>query len=310
MKILVLGAGAIGGYFGGRLVEAGADVTFLVREKRREILKKNGLRIESPAFGDYHAAEVQTVTTTELPDAGTFDIVLLTCKAYDLDTAMDAIAPAVQTGAMVLPLLNGLAHMAILNEKFGDGKVMGGLAKIAATVAEDGTIKHLNDWRFLTFGAQDGSDCQIADNLKALFDRTSVIANVVPDIMPRMWEKFVHLGTVASMTCLMRASIGEIARTPYGSDMLKEAFEEMATLAAHNGVDISDDFRAEYYTLFENKDSPYTASMLRDLEHGRPIEGEHIVGFALKSAQNAGLACPLLRTAYTHLMAYGERGGR
>lgn len=307
MKILILGAGAIGGYFGGRLIEAGADVTFLVRETRRELLRENGLKIESPAYGDFYASSLKTVISDELDGAGQFDMVFLTCKAYDLAEAMDAIAPAVTNGAAVLPLLNGLSHIATLNDTLGKENVMGGIAKIAATVATDGTIKHLNDWHFITFGEQDGSNSARIVALKALFDGAKAVASAVPDIMSRMWEKFVHLGTVASMTCLMRASVGEIARAENGSDMLKQLFEEMASLAAHNGVKVSDDFRKEYYTLFENKESAYTASMLRDLEQGRKIEAEHIVGYALKSAQAAGLDAPLLRVVYTNLMAYEER---
>lgn len=307
MKILVLGAGATGGYFGGRLLEAGADVTFLVREPRRKQMRESGLKIESPTFGDFHAQYIKTVTAAELTDAEPYDMVFLTCKAYDLMDAIDTISHAVANGAAVLPLLNGLSHMDILNDRFGKENILGGLVKIAVTLDRVGIVKHLNDWRYITFGEQDGSDSSRTAALKALFDETSVIASAVPDIMIRMWNKFVHLGTVASMTCLMRASIGEIARTPNGSDMLKKMFEEMAAVSAYNGVPISDDFRNQYYTLFDDKDSPYTASMLRDIEQGRKIESEHIVGYALESARAAKLDVPLLEVAYTNLIAYEER---
>ena len=307
MKILVLGAGAIGGYYGGRLIQSGADVTFLVRESRRDILKANGLVIESPAFGDFSQSDVQTVTAAELPGAGPFDMVFLTCKAFDLADAIDAVAPAVDAGAALLPLLNGLAHMEVLNNRFGRENVLGGLAKIAATVGKDGIIKHLNDWRYITFGEQNGDMSERVATLKGMFDATSVEASAVADIQAQMWEKLVHLATVASATCMMRASVGEIARTPFGSDILKELFEEMAAIAAGHDVHISDAFRTEYHTLFENTSSPYTASMLRDLEQGKMTEGEHIVGFAVDRARDLGIAAPLLRVAYTHLMAYEER---
>lgn len=307
MKILVLGAGALGGYYGGRLVQTGSDVTFLVREGRRDILNRNGLNIESPAFGNFSTRDVQTLTVAELPDAPRFDMILLTCKAFDLADAIETVAPAADAGATVLPMLNGLAHMDVLNARFGQRNVLGGLAKIAATLAPDGTIRHLNDWSYITFGEQDGSIGPRVTALKEAFDKTCITAAAVPDIQRHMWEKFVHLGTVASMTCAMRASVGEIARTRFGSDLLKQTFEEMAALAAKNGVVIDDDFRKEYYALFENKETPYTASMLRDLEQGRVTEGEHIVGYAVDRAAEHGLETPNLRFAYTHLMAYDER---
>src|SRR5262245_39556874 len=151
-RILVLGAGGTGVYFGGRLAESGADVTFLVREGRRKLLREQGLRIESP-FGDAQMA-VKTVVGPEV--APIYDAVILTCKAYDLDAAITAIAPAVAPTGYVLPFLNGVAHIDDLNEKFGRHRVLGGTAKIQATIAPDGTIRQFNDWRTLTIGEQSG----------------------------------------------------------------------------------------------------------------------------------------------------------
>ena len=152
MKFLILGAGAIGGYVGGRLTEAGRDVTFLVREARRDQLERDGLRIES-VYGDF-AGPVKTVTRDAL--APGYDLILLTCKAYDLDNAIDAIAPAVGPGTMVFPILNGLRHINILNERLGAEHVLAGTVKISVARMADGTIRHLNDWRWLHFGAQAG----------------------------------------------------------------------------------------------------------------------------------------------------------
>lgn len=307
MRVLCLGAGAVGGYYGGRLLEGGCDVSFLVRPARRAQLEAHGLVIESPSCGNYVASRAAVIDRRELADAEAFDVVLLTCKAYDLQEAMDAIAPAVARKATVLPLLNGLAHLDLLNRRFGRSNVLGGLAKIAATLTAEGVVRHLNDWRFITFGEQDGAMSARVVALKAAFDRTSVLAGAVPDVLARMWEKFVHLATVASMTCLMRASVGEIARTPSGTRQLLDVFDALSTLAAGAGHPVSEAFQAEYRRLFQDGTSTYTASMLRDLERGGRVEADHIVGYAVAAAAANGMAVPLLEAAYTHLKAYEER---
>ena len=169
-KILVLGAGGTGGYFGGRLAESGADVTFLVREGRRKMLSEQGLRIESP-FGDAQIA-VKTVVAPKVAPA--YDAVILACKAYDLDAAIAAIAPAVAPTGYVLPFLNGIAHIDILNEKFGRHRVLGGTAKIQATITPNGAIRQFNDWRTLTFGEQSGEMLERAGSTRAASFRSAV----------------------------------------------------------------------------------------------------------------------------------------
>ncbi|MFO0480289.1 MAG: 2-dehydropantoate 2-reductase, partial [bacterium] len=222
MKILVLGAGAIGGYYGGRLVEAGADVTFLVRDRRLAQLARDGLVIESPVCGDARL-KVDAITAADPTKA--FDLVLLTSKAYDLDAAIEAVRPAIGPGTAILPLLNGYAHVDRLAAVFGAQRVIGGLAKIQATLSPEGVVKHLNDWRYITFGELDGHASERVAQLKALFDRTSVIATVSSAIRHDLWIKLVHLSTVAGMTCLMRGSVGEIARTPDGTRLLNAFFD-------------------------------------------------------------------------------------
>lgn len=308
MRILCLGAGAIGGYFGGRLLEANAaDVTFLVRQERQARLRAEGLKIESAAYGNFACKDVRTIVREDLASEQPFDVVVVTCKAYDLDEAIASIASAMDRGAVVLPLLNGLSHLSALNARFGADQVLGGLAKIAATVTPDGTIRHLNDWRFLIFGEQSGGLSPRVAALKAAFDNTSVVATAAPDVMSRMWEKLVHLATVASMTCLMRASVGEIAQTPGGTKQMTTVLDCLAEIAERAGFPVTDAFKAEYQQLFHDKGSNYTASMLRDLESGRRIEGDHIVGFALDKAREYQLEAPLLEAAYTHLKSYEAR---
>ena len=303
-KILVLGAGGIGGYFGGRLVESGADVTFLVREGRRKTLSEQGLQIESP-FGNAQLA-VKTVTASDVEPI--YDAVILTCKAYDLDTAVASIAPAVAPAGYVLPFLNGIAHVDVLNRQFGQHRVLGGTAKIQSTITPIGAIRQFNDWRTLTFGEQSGEMTERVRTLESLFAAAKgVEAFAVTDVVQRMWEKLVHLSTAAAMTCLMRANVGEIVRTPDGREIFLEQLECGAAIAAANGHMPSEDFMTSWEMTFSQQDSQYSTSMLRDIERGGQTEVEHILGFMCNKAREADIAHHTLLLAYTHIKAFEQR---
>ena len=303
MKLLVLGAGGIGGLFGGRLAQTGADVTFLVRDQRKAQLAERGLRIESQ-FGD---ATLQVNAKLQSEIRPEYDLVLLTCKAYDLDSAIDTIQPAMGGSAAVLPLLNGIAHMERLNQEFGQANVLGGTAKVQVTLTPEGVIRQLNDWQTLTFGEQDGSTSTRVTQLKAMLDQTGVDAKLSTNIMRDLWLKLVHLSTVAGMTCLMRGNLGEIARTPEGSELLIRFFTSNAEIAARAGHAPDDKFVATYKDLFQQRDSRYEASMLRDLEKGGRIESEQILGFMLRACRAAGLPDALHLAAYTHVKTFEQR---
>lgn len=304
MKIFILGAGAIGGYYGGRLVEAGADVTFLVRPGRLAQLNGNGLVIESPAFGD---ARLRVNAVTSVDPSANYDLVLLTSKAYDLDSALDAVRPAIGEHTAILPLLNGYAHVDRLVREFGEARVIGGLAKIQATLSPEGMVKHLSDWRYITFGELDGQVSARVSALKALFDTTSVVATVSQDIRSDLWTKLVHLSTVAGMTCLMRGSVGEIASTPDGTRLLNAFFDLNLEIAARAGHPPKPAFIAEFRTLFGNREAPYSASMARDIERGGPIEADHILGFMLERCREYGLDDLLHTAVQTHCKTYEVR---
>jgi 2-dehydropantoate 2-reductase len=303
-KILVLGAGGIGGYFGGRLAESGADVTFLVREGRRKLLRERGLRIESP-FGDA-TVPVKTIVAPEA--APVYDAVILTCKAYDLEDAVATIAPAVAPAGYVLPLLNGIAHVDVLNRKFGPDRVLGGTAKIQATIMPDGAVRQFNDWRTITFGEQSGEMTARVKTLASLFEAAKGVETLaVTDMMQRMWEKLVHLSTAAAMTCLMRANVGEIVRTPDGGGIFLSQLKTSAAIAAANGHRPSDAFMQAWEQTFSQPDSLYATSMLRDIERGGRTEVEHILGFMVRKAREAGIEHHTLLLAYTHIKAFEQR---
>ncbi len=304
MRILVLGAGALGGYFGGRLLEAGADVSFLVRPRRAAQLAAQGLVIESP-FGAMRTP-VHTVMVDEAEPG--WDLILLTCKAYDLDAAIAAVRPAVTPQTAILPVLNGLSHIATLQRAFGAERVLGGLAKIQATLAPDGTVRQLNDWRWLTFGEIDGTLSPRVAALAEIAGRArGMEAAAVPDILFRMWEKLVHLGTSAVGTVLLRANTGEIARSPGGIGFMHRVLERNAAIAAANGYPMKPAFIEEFRALFADTKGMYATSMLRDLEAGGRIEADHILGFLLEEARRAGIPHETHEAAYLHAKAFEQR---
>ncbi|MFA7532648.1 MAG: 2-dehydropantoate 2-reductase [Castellaniella sp.] len=304
MKILVLGAGGIGGMVGGRLAAAGADVTFLVHEGRKKALDAQGLRIESPYYGDATVA-VKACTQSEINEA--YELIVLACKAYSLDSAIDAIRPAVGEGSHVLPLLNGLAHIERLNAEFGPERVMGGSIKMQVTLTADGIIRQLSDWQTVTFGEQDGQASDCAKRFESWLQKVGIEARLSPQIMHEMWMKIVHLSTVAGMTCLMRANVGEIARTPEGTALGRRFLQTNAAIASHAGYTPSESFLAPYLALFADTESKYEASMLRDLESGGRIEADHILGDMLQRCRQAGLDDTLHLAAYTNVKAFEQR---
>jgi len=303
LRILVLGAGGVGGYFGGRLVEAGGDVTFLVRERRAAELAADGLVIKSPC-GDA-ALRVKTAQSGEALTG--YDVVLLACKAYDLDSAIESIAPAMGAGSAVLPVLNGFSHLDRLDRRFGAAQVLGGVAQIAATISPGGRIEHLNKLHRVIFGERDGRRSERVTTLAALMAKAHFDSVLSDQIVLEMWEKFVLLASLAGMTCLMRAPVGAIMATSEGKALMGEFVAECIAVATAAGHAPRAPFLARTQGLLTERGSTFTASMLRDIERGGPTEGDHILGDLLRRARTLGVAAPLLRTAVCHMEAYEAR---
>lgn len=300
MRILVLGAGGIGGFFGGHLAQAGADVTFLVRERRAAQLREFGLVVDSP-LGHLRSAVAVATDATEIAKP---DIVLLTCKAYDLAPAMEAVAPVVGAGTVVLPLLNGLAHVDRLTTRFPDAAIWGGLAHLGVVLTEEGVVRHLNDLSIVQFGSRGGAQDARALELERLFRRTPVQASARPAIEQDMWDKLVFLATLAGMTCLMRASVGTIMTTDSGERLTLQLLDECVAVAAASGFPPAAGQRADIRAQLTRRDSPSTASMLRDIIRGSRTEGAHILGDVLARARRAAINAPVLDIALTHVQAY------
>ena len=306
MRILVLGAGGTGGYFGGRLAQAGADVTFLVRPARAALLAERGLRIRSP-LGDADL-DVATVTAQDLPAlaaARPFDLVLLACKAYDLDSAIESVAPAVGANTAVLPILNGLLHYDALDARFGRERVPGGLCFIGATLGADGEVLHLGRPASITFGLREGNaDGGVLARLAAAYAQAGVDHLYAPDIAAAQWIKYSFLAALAAGTCLTRASVGAIVAAEGGEAFMAALHAECLAVAAAEGHPVPEDEARTARSGLTRAGSPVTASMLRDLQAGLRVEALQIVGDMVHRAHRAGLAAPRLEAAWIHLQAY------
>jgi len=300
MRVLVIGAGALGGYYGACLIRAGGDVTFLVRPARAEQLRRNGLQVVSP-HGDF-AVQPKLILASDLKEP--FDVVLVGVKAYSLDDAMDQFAAAVGADTMILPILNGLKHIDALTARFGAARVLGGLANVSAGLDADGRVVQFMANQTVVFGEIEGTLSKRALALETLLQVPGIDVRASETIMHDMWEKFVQLSTVAGITCLMRASIGDILAVPNGEQSIFRLFAECCSVATASGFEPRAPFIEFDRKLFTTRDSPLKASMLRDIERGSITEAEHILGDMANRARTLGVDTPLLDLARAHVAAY------
>ena len=306
MRILVVGAGAIGGYFGGRMLAAGRDVTFLVRPRRAAELADAGLVIKSPN-GDVTLKNPPTVQADKLTEK--FDAVLLSCKAFDLDDTVRSFAPAVGAQTAIIPLLNGMLHLDVLDHKFGREHVLGGLCAIAVTLNEHREVVQLAPMQSLNFGERDGK----------LSDRVRAIAEVMASgkfgavasehVVQEMWEKWVFLASLAASTSLMRAPVGAILASPGGRDFILGVLDECSAVATAAGYAPRAPFLERTRGMLTAEGSQLTASMFRDIKAGARVEADHVIGDLIARGDAAKVPVPRLRVAYTHLKAYEKQRG-
>jgi 2-dehydropantoate 2-reductase len=301
--MLVVGAGSTGGYFGGRLAAADRDVTFLVRQRRAEQLRKTGLQIVSPS-GDLTLAP-KLVTTEQLDSS--FDVVLLTVKAYGLEQALADFAPAVGPDTIILPVLNGMRHMDVLAARFSARNVAGCICKIASTLDDQGRIVELASFHELAYGELDGSPSERMTKLDTFMQNAGFDARLSPVIEREMWEKWTFLASLGAINCLMRGSIGEVARAPGGKDFANALLDEVLSVVTRVGVAPSDKFCVTVRKQLTDTNSTLTSSMYRDLQQGYSIESEQIVGNLVERARGASIPAPLLSAAYANLSVYSAR---
>ncbi|MBV8209992.1 MAG: 2-dehydropantoate 2-reductase [Burkholderiaceae bacterium] len=306
MKVLVIGAGAVGAYFGARLLEAGVDVTFLVRPARAAQLRQ-GLSVKSP-LGDVHIAAPPHVISDNL--GKDYGLILLSCKAYDLPGAIESFSPAVGADTAILPLLNGMRHLDQLRQRFGARPVLGGQCQISATLAADGSVLHLNETHQLSFGELENPRSDRALAIEAMLSKAKFDSRRSDSILQEMWEKWVFIAALAGSTCSMRASVGDIVRAA-GADFGRRMLGECAAIAAAQGFSPRQPFIAKMDSVLTDTSSTLAASMLRDIERGARTEAEHVVGDLLarrgRTDERSNSELSLLALAYAHLKAYELR---
>src|ERR1700733_8371957 len=303
MRMLIGGGGSTGGFFGGRLAQAGRDVTFLVRPRRAAQLRERGLEIVSPHGNT--TVRPRLVTAAELQEA--FDAVLLTVKAFALDAALEDMAPAVGAGTMILPVLNGMMHLDALAARFGRQAILGGAAIVATAIDREGRVIQLAPFQDIAYGELDGSRSPRIAELDRFMRDAGFDARLSADIMQEMWDKWALLATLGGVTCLMRGNVGEIGAAPGGAEFLSRFLEEVIAVINAVGKRVSDAAIAQARAALATKGSSLTSSMYRDLEQNLPVEAEQIIGDLLARGRAAGVATPLIAAAHTHLGVYQAR---
>lgn len=308
MRLLVVGAGSTGGFFGAHLARAGRDVTFLVREQRARVLRERGLRIASP-LGDFTVAPTLLVAGDV---SAPFDAVMLAVKAYSLDSALDGLAPYVDSRTLIMPVLNGMRHLDVLAERFGAHSVIGCACKVATVVDDDGSIRQLNTMQELVYGELDGALTARIAALDATLRGAAFLARLSSEIELEMWEKWIMLATLGGVTCLMRGPIGEIVAAPGGTAFTLAFLDEVVAVVVAEGFTPRAPFLASLRARLTAGGSPWNSSMYRDLAQGQPVEADQILGDLIARASRRGVPTPLLSAAYAHLMVYSmgrERRG-
>jgi 2-dehydropantoate 2-reductase len=303
MRYLVLGAGALGGYFGGKLIKGGADVTFLVRPARAAQLQRDGLIVKSQDGEIRTQAKIIQQGQAE----GTYDVVLLCCKAYDLDGAISAIGPAMGERSVILPLLNGVRHIDALTGKFGSQRVLGGLTIVNAALMPDGVIQQSELRINITaIGELDGRLSARCTAIKTALEAAGVPVQINEDIIAGLWTKFFAFACNATVATLSRSRAGAIARVAAGASFVSAVIEECIRVVTAEGYPPlpAFDSAGQIRRLFSQTDSTYGPSMLIDMEDGRPTEGEHTIGDLVARAALRGISTPILSAALCNLQAY------
>jgi len=299
MRLLVVGAGAVGGYFGMRLAKAGRDVTFLVRPRRAEQLRSDGLRVAS-LRGDLRI-EPQIEVTGAL--ARTYDAVLLAVKAYALEDAMRDLAPAVGPTTMIVPFLNGMRHLDVLVARFGESAVLGGVSMVATQIEPDGLIRQLGEGASLLYGERAGGTSARVEALDAALRDAGFDAASSPRILAEMWRKWIMLATAGALTCLMRGTVGDVEAAG-GTPTVERIFAECSAVAAASGYPPAPEVAAGLIGMLTKRGSNGTSSMYRDLIAGNAIEGEHIIADMVARGEALGVPTPLLEATRTNLRVY------
>ena len=301
MRVLMVGAGATGGFLGARLAQAGRDVTFLVREKRAAELRQNGLVLLSP-HGDL-TLHPQLITATQLRESsGTFDLILISTKAYQLEAATEDFAPAVGERTVLLPVLNGMRQHSLLAERFGAEKVLGGSVRVVADLDPAGHIHQKTRLGELSYGELSGERTARIEAVDRMLQVPGIDAILQPDIVATLWQKWWILASLGSICILGRGAIGDVAAAPRGPAFARAVVGECVAIAAKNGYPANPAMLADHLERMSEVGSALTSSLYRDMMRGAPVEADHILGDLLDRAGE--VHAPLLTAAYVQLKVY------
>ena len=304
MRVAVLGAGAVGGYFGGRLARAGEEVILIARGAHLEALCRRGLRVES-IQGDF---VVQPVLATDEPEeVGAVDVVLVGVKAWQVPEAAWAMRPLIGPETFVVPLQNGVEAPAQLAVTLGDGHVLGGLCKIISSLVEPGHVRHAGMEPYVAFGELDNRPSERAERLRRTFERAGVRAEVPPDIHVAMWEKFLFIASFSGVGAVARAPVGVLRRLPETRQMLKGAMDEVVAVAQARGIALVEEAISRTMALIDGLPPGGTASMQRDIVAGRPSELEAQNGAVVRLGQEVDVATPVHTFIYHSLLPQERR---
>lgn len=300
MRILIVGAGAVGGYFGGRLIEKGEDVTFLVREKRKKQLDENGLIIES-----IHGNVKLTPSTIQSGDlADPFDVVVLSTKSYHLHDAINNIKPYVNDQTMILPLLNGISHINTLEEAFDENNIIGGLCFIESTLDASGRIIQTSPIHELVFGEKNGESTERILKLQKVFSETKSDMRLSKDIFQELWHKYLFITTLSGVTSLYRSPIGPIRELEQGMKTINLVIHESATIMRALQAPVSKNIEEVLIDKINNMGYQMKSSLQRDMEKILMIEADHLFGYLLTIARRKGIDAPTLELIYSNLKIY------
>ena len=305
MKILVVGAGAVGVLLGSQLQQQGVSLSYLVRPKRAEELSQRPLEVCLPE--SVISLSPHCLTQPELSSAPAFDLIILTNKAYGLPQVIDDIAPAVGEHTLILPLLNGLRHLDRLDDAFGAGKVLGGIAKTVATLKTPWQVNVASGYNSITVAAREASQQAAVSEIVQLFQQSGLTVEQTDDIMGQMWDKFCRMAGLGAVNCLLQGNVGEYMKSDRGGEIALQIFDECCQVAAASGHPLAEDSVQGFQRILTNPKSSFNSSMYRDMRNGLPIEGDHLVGDMVARGKDVGVATPMLEIAEAVLQVYSRR---
>jgi 2-dehydropantoate 2-reductase len=300
VRIAVFGAGAVGGYFGGRLAQAGEHVVLIARGPHLEALRRHGLRVDSIA-GDFVVHPAQA--TDDPAEVGIVDVILVAVKAWQVRQAARAMQPMVGPDTFVVPLENGVEAPSQLAGVLGEEHVLGGLCRIISELVEPGRIRHAGISPTVTVGELDGRRSERVELLWDALNRAEgVTPRIAPDIQVAVWEKFLFIASFSGVGAVTRAPIGALRSLPQTRRMLERAMEEILTVAHARGIALPPGAVAETMAFIDDLPPEGTASMQRDVTAGRPSELESQNGAVVRLGRDAGVETPLHAFIYNSLL--------